>query len=80
MNRQALVAGMNLLDGISAGELCYLVCALIAALAVGVGLLGAIARAETRARAGEAERVAALRRRLADPSSRSRRTLEQRSA
>lgn len=65
----ALVAGLDLLNGITLGEAAYLLTAFIMAVSVGVGLLTAIARAETRSRAGEAERVAELRRRLAQQPS-----------
>ena len=67
----ALVAGLDLLDGIGPGEACYLEFAVDVAVAVGVGVLVVIARAEARSRIGEAERVAELRR-LLTQSARSR--------
>jgi hypothetical protein len=63
-----LIAGMDLLDGMSLGEAAYLLTAFIMAVTVGVGLLTVIARAEARSRVGEAERVAEVRRRLAHQS------------
>lgn len=67
-----LIAGMDLLDGISLSEVAYLLTAFIMCVGVGVGLLTAIARAEARSRIGEAERVAEVRRRLAQQSTSSR--------
>ena len=61
-----LIAGMDLLDGISLGEAAYLLTAFIMSAAVGVGLLAAIARAEARSRIGEAERIEQLRRSLTE--------------
>ena len=61
-----LIAGMDLLDGISLGEAAYLLTALIMSVTVGVGLLAAIARAEARSRIGEAERIEQLRRSLTE--------------
>ena len=61
-----LIAGMDLLDGVSVGEAAYLLTALIMSVSVVVGLLAAIARAEARSRIGEAERIEQLRRRLTE--------------
>ena len=55
---------MNLSDGLSAGEVTYLVAAVVVAVTLIVVLLVAIAAAEARSRLGEAERVAAIRERL----------------
>ena len=67
-----LIAGMDLLDGISLDEAVYLLTALIMAVTVAVGLLVAIARAETRSRIGEAERIQQLRHRLTEQAQRRR--------
>ena len=68
----ALIAGMDLLDGISLGEAAYLLTALIMSVTVAVGLLAAIARAEARSRMGEAERIEQLRGRLTEQARQSR--------
>lgn len=56
---------MNVLDGLNFAEAAYLVYAVVASMAAGIALLVAIARAEARSRHGERERVAVIRRHLA---------------
>ena len=59
-------------NGLTAGQVAYLVAVLVVAVSVGVALLVAIAAAEARSRRGEAERVAAIRHRLAEERQRAR--------
>ena len=61
---------MSSWDGLTAGQVAYLIAVAVVAVTVGVGLLVAIAAAEARSRRGEAERVAAIRHRLAEERAR----------
>ena len=64
---------MSLQDGLSPGDVVWLLTVALMAVSVAVAGLAAIGAAEARSRRGERERVAAIRRRLAEEQRQARR-------